>query len=100
MLVEMDTYEAASQVHDLLVKTHPADREKIELTRRLISEHLDIDKCCRASPTRRHPRARAQTRPTSAAPVRTFAQRSVGSDHEAARRVDAEGSRSSAPKET
>jgi BioD-like phosphotransacetylase family protein len=43
-LVEADTYEAASQVHDLLVKTHPADREKIELTRRLVSEHLDIDK--------------------------------------------------------
>ncbi len=43
-LVENDTYEAASKVHDLLVKTHPADREKIELTRRLVSEHLDIDK--------------------------------------------------------
>lgn len=43
-LVELDTYEAASQIHDLLVKTHPADREKIELTRRLVSEHLDIDK--------------------------------------------------------
>ncbi len=42
-LVERETYEAASQVHDLLVKTHPADREKIELTRRLVSEHLDID---------------------------------------------------------
>jgi len=43
-LVEADTYEAASQVHDLLVKTHPADRGKIELTRQLVSEHLDIDK--------------------------------------------------------
>ena len=43
-LVDVDTYEAASQIHDLLVKTHPADREKIELTRRLVSEHLDIDK--------------------------------------------------------
>jgi BioD-like phosphotransacetylase family protein len=43
-LVEMDTYEAASRVHDLLVKTHPADREKIELTRALVSEHLDIDR--------------------------------------------------------
>ena len=43
MLVDLDTYEAASRVHDLLVKTHPADREKIELTRRLISEELDID---------------------------------------------------------
>ncbi len=44
ILVDMDTYEAASKVHDLLVKTHPADREKIELTRRLVSEQLDIDK--------------------------------------------------------
>jgi BioD-like phosphotransacetylase family protein len=44
MLVEQDTYEVASKVHDLLVKTHPADRAKIELTRQLISEHLDIDK--------------------------------------------------------
>jgi BioD-like phosphotransacetylase family protein len=43
-LVSEDTYEAASEVHDLLVKTHPADLEKIELTRRLVSEHLDIDK--------------------------------------------------------
>ena len=44
MFVEADTYETASQVHDLLVKTHPADHEKIELTRRLVSEHLDIDR--------------------------------------------------------
>ncbi len=43
-LVESDTYEAASAVHDLLVKTHPADHGKIELTRQLVSEHLDIDK--------------------------------------------------------
>jgi len=41
-MVAMDTYEAASKVHDLLVKTHPADHEKIELTRRLVGEHLDI----------------------------------------------------------
>jgi BioD-like phosphotransacetylase family protein len=44
MLVDLDTYEAASRVHDLLVKTHPADRAKIDLTRQLISEHLDIDR--------------------------------------------------------
>lgn len=44
LLVELDAYEAASRVHDLLVKTHPADREKIELTRRLVTEHLDIDR--------------------------------------------------------
>ena len=44
MLVETDTYEAASHVHDLLVKTHPADREKIDLTRKLVNEHLDVDR--------------------------------------------------------
>ena len=44
LLVDLDTYEAASQVHDLLVKTHPADHEKIELTRQLVSAHLDIDR--------------------------------------------------------
>ena len=27
---------------DLLVKTHPADREKIELIKALVADHLDI----------------------------------------------------------
>jgi len=44
LLVDGDTYEAASHVHDLLVKTHPADRDKIELIRALVSEQLDIDR--------------------------------------------------------
>ena len=43
-LVEQDTYEAASEVHDLLVKTHPTDREKIQLIKQLVSEHLDVDR--------------------------------------------------------
>jgi hypothetical protein len=43
-LVEQDTYEAASRVHDLLVKTHPADREKIELIKQLVADHLDVDR--------------------------------------------------------
>jgi BioD-like phosphotransacetylase family protein len=43
-LVEHDTYAAASEVHDLLVKTHPSDSEKIELTKRLVAENLDIDR--------------------------------------------------------
>jgi len=41
-LVREDTYVVASEVHDLLVKTHPADHEKIELIKRLVAEHLDI----------------------------------------------------------
>ena len=43
-LVADDTYAVASEVHDLLVKTHPADREKIELIKALVAEHLDIDR--------------------------------------------------------
>jgi len=43
-LVGEDTYAVASEVHDLLVKTHPADREKIALIKALVAEHLDIDR--------------------------------------------------------
>ena len=43
-LVTADTYEVASEIHDLLVKTHPADREKIELIKELVSENLDVDR--------------------------------------------------------
>jgi len=43
-LVREDTYAVASEVHDLLVKTHPADQEKIELIKALVAEHLDIDR--------------------------------------------------------
>jgi BioD-like phosphotransacetylase family protein len=42
-LVGADTYDAASDVHDLLVKTHPADAAKIEATKRLVTEHFDVD---------------------------------------------------------
>jgi len=43
-IVPEDTYVVASEVHDLLVKTHPADREKIELIKQLVADHLDIDR--------------------------------------------------------
>jgi BioD-like phosphotransacetylase family protein len=43
-LVEADTYATASEVHDLLVKTHPADRDKIALIKQLCAEHLDVDR--------------------------------------------------------
>jgi len=43
-LVPKDTYTVASEVHDLLVKTHAADREKIELIKELVGRNLDIDK--------------------------------------------------------
>jgi BioD-like phosphotransacetylase family protein len=79
MLVDVDTYEAASRVHDLLVKTHPADREKIELTQRLVSEHLDIDKILSRFADPGAPagtRARVRSKPESL-PVRTI--REIGS---------------------
>ena len=43
-LVPADTYKVASDIHDLLVKTHPADREKIETIKQLVSTNLDVDR--------------------------------------------------------
>lgn len=43
-LVKEDTYTVASEVHDLLVKTHAADREKIELIKELVWENLLMDR--------------------------------------------------------
>jgi len=43
-LVPKDTYTVASEVHDLLVKTHAADREKIELIKELVGRNLDVDR--------------------------------------------------------
>jgi len=43
-LVHEDTYSVASEVHDLLVKTHRADVEKIALIKNLVAEHLDVDR--------------------------------------------------------
>jgi BioD-like phosphotransacetylase family protein len=53
-LVAEDTYAAASEVHDLLVKTHPDDTEKIELIQQLVADHLDVDRILArfAEPTR------------------------------------------------
>jgi BioD-like phosphotransacetylase family protein len=43
-LVQEDTYAVASAVHDLLVKTHSSDRDKIALIKALVAEHLDVDR--------------------------------------------------------
>jgi BioD-like phosphotransacetylase family protein len=42
-LVREDTYAVASEVHDLLVKTHPSDVEKIEAIKELVWDYLAID---------------------------------------------------------
>ncbi len=43
-LVPDDTYHVASEVHDLLVKTHAADRDKIALIKTLVADHLDVER--------------------------------------------------------
>ena len=43
-LVNEDTYVVASEVHDLLVKTHSSDLEKIALIKALVADHLDVDR--------------------------------------------------------
>jgi BioD-like phosphotransacetylase family protein len=43
-IVPEDTYTVASEVHDLLVKTHASDTEKIELIKALVWEHLLMDR--------------------------------------------------------
>jgi hypothetical protein len=48
-LVDEDTYTVAAEVHDLLVKTHAADREKIELIKQLVWDHLLIDRFLEAA---------------------------------------------------
>jgi BioD-like phosphotransacetylase family protein len=42
-LVPADTYRTAEAVHDVLVKTHPGDTEKIETIIRLVGESLDAE---------------------------------------------------------
>jgi len=44
LLAREDSYEVASKVHDLIVKTRPYDAEKIALIRDLIAEHVDVSK--------------------------------------------------------
>jgi uncharacterized protein len=43
-LVGADTYAVASDVHDLLVKTHKSDHGKITEIKDLVWEHLEIDR--------------------------------------------------------
>jgi hypothetical protein len=48
LLAGEDSYEVASLVHNLTVKTHPADTEKISVIRDLIASHVDVNKILRA----------------------------------------------------
>jgi hypothetical protein len=69
--VDAETYAAASEVHDLLVKTHPADKAKIEATKRLVLDHFDVDGLlARLEPSEGRVRPPAETsQPTRMAPT-------------------------------
>ncbi len=54
-LIPQDTYLAASRIHDLLVKTHPADRDKIAEIRALVARHFDVERLLRAIDEREPP---------------------------------------------
>lgn len=41
---EADSYDVASQVHDLTVKTRPGETRKISLIQELIAQHVDLDR--------------------------------------------------------
>jgi BioD-like phosphotransacetylase family protein len=42
LLAKADSYEVASTVHDMIVKTRPGDTEKISLIRDLIARHVNV----------------------------------------------------------
>ena len=44
LLAKQDSYEVASKVHDMTVKTRPDDTAKINLIRDMIAEHVDVQK--------------------------------------------------------
>ncbi|NBR84011.1 MAG: hypothetical protein EBS84_06345 [Proteobacteria bacterium] len=44
LLAAEDSYEVASKVHDIIVKTRPDDAEKIAVIRDLIAQHVDVAK--------------------------------------------------------
>ena len=44
LLAKEDSYEVASKVHDLIVKTGPDDAEKISLIRDMVAKHIDVKK--------------------------------------------------------
>ena len=48
LLAKDDSYQVASRVHDLTVKTRPGDTEKISLIRDLIAQNVDVNKILNA----------------------------------------------------
>jgi hypothetical protein len=48
LLAAADSYQVASKVHDLTVKTRPTDAQKITLIRDLIAKNVDVQKILRS----------------------------------------------------
>jgi BioD-like phosphotransacetylase family protein len=48
LLAAEDSYEVASRVHNLIVKTRPGDTEKISVIRDIIAAHIDVNKILRS----------------------------------------------------
>ena len=44
LLAKADSYQVASKVHNLTVKTRPADAEKISLIRDIVAKHVNVKK--------------------------------------------------------
>ena len=44
LLAQADSYEVASKVNNLIVKTRPADSEKISLIRDIVAKHVNVKK--------------------------------------------------------
>jgi BioD-like phosphotransacetylase family protein len=44
LLAKADSYQVASKVHDLIVKTRPSDAAKISLIRDIIARHVNVKK--------------------------------------------------------
>ena len=48
LLVQADSYQVASKVHNLTVKTRPTDGRKIALIRDLVARHVNVKKIIEA----------------------------------------------------
>ncbi len=48
LLAQADSYQVASKVHDLIVKTRPSDAEKISLIRDIVAENVNVKKILQA----------------------------------------------------
>ena len=48
LLAKADSYEVASKVHNLIVKTRPSDAGKISLIRDIVAQHVNVKRIVEA----------------------------------------------------